>query len=81
MLEVAAGILLGTMDSGWLLVGCGVCSALLGAYLVEWPNAALHGIVWLISAGATLFGSLLILVGFKIRRLGLEVHEGKFTAL
>jgi uncharacterized membrane protein HdeD (DUF308 family) len=82
MLEIAAGMRLSrNTNGGWLLTGCGVGSALLGAFLMAWPNAALHGIVWLIGGGAIFFGSLLILLGLKMKRLGIELSEDEFTVL
>jgi uncharacterized membrane protein HdeD (DUF308 family) len=80
ILEIAAGLRLSNrVDGRWLLVGCGVWSALLGAFLIAWPNAALHGIVWLLGASAIFFGALLIFLGLKLRRVGIGLDEDEFT--
>jgi uncharacterized membrane protein HdeD (DUF308 family) len=75
-----AGVRLGNdIGGGWLLATSGVWSALFGAILIAWPNAALHGLIWLIGIGAIFFGSLLMYFGLELRRIGFELQPDDFT--
>jgi uncharacterized membrane protein HdeD (DUF308 family) len=82
LMEVTVGIRLGNrMDGGRLLVVCGVLSALFGSILIAWPDLALHGLIWLIGACALFFGSVLMFLGLKLRRLGNIFNEEEFGEL
>jgi len=70
VLELLAGISLHKqIDGGWLLASCGALSLLFGLTLLVWPNAVLTSLIWLIGAYAIFFGALLIVFGFKLRKL------------
>jgi uncharacterized membrane protein HdeD (DUF308 family) len=80
LMEIAVGLSLGIrMDGGRLLVVCGVLSAILGTILIAWPDLALHGLMWMIGACALVFGSVLIFLGLKLRRLGVAFTEEELT--
>ena len=80
VLEIAAGVRLGNdIGGGWLLSASGLWSALFGTFLIVWPNAALHGLIWLIGAGAIFFGSLLVFFGLKLKRISFVLQKDDFT--
>ncbi len=62
----------------WLLALSGVLSVALGIIVLAFPAAGALGIMWMIGAYAVGFGSLLIALGVKARRLDdLQGQAGK----
>ncbi len=78
IMEVAAAIYLRKIIAGeWLLLVDGILSILLGAFLVIFPLIGAQVIVDLIGIYAILFGFLLFVLAFQIRKLGktLEIQS------
>ena len=74
VLEIAAAAMLRRQVHGeWRLVLSGVLSLILGVMVAIWPGAGALAIVLWIGAYAILFGVLLIALGFRLRRLRLEL--------
>ena len=74
VLEVAAAAMLRRQVHGeWRLVLSGVLSLILGVMVAIWPGAGALAMVLWIGAYAILFGVLLIALGFRLRRLRLEL--------
>ncbi|WP_446009850.1 HdeD family acid-resistance protein [Candidatus Electrothrix sp.] len=53
----------------WLLIFSGVASFLLGILLLIMPSAGILTLLWLLATYAVLFGLLLVLLAFKVRKL------------
>ena len=74
VLEIAAAAMLRRQVHGeWRLVLSGVLSLVLGVMVAIWPGAGALAMVLWIGAYAILFGVLLIALGFRLRRLRLEL--------
>lgn len=52
---------------GWMILS-GIASILFALLLMVFPGAGALGLIWLIAAYAIIFGVVLILLGFKLRR-------------
>ncbi|HVM70931.1 MAG TPA: HdeD family acid-resistance protein [Anaerolineales bacterium] len=77
IIEIAAAIHLRKIIAGeWMLMLDGILSILLGAFLVIFPLIGVQVLVYLIGIYAIVFGILLIVLAFQIRKLGktLEIH-------
>ncbi len=69
-LEIAAAIRLRkVIDHEWLLILSGIASVALGVMLVLFPGAGALALVLWIGAYATVFGALLIALGFRLHSL------------
>ena len=69
VLEIAAAIRLRReMDGEWFLLLSGLASVVLGALLIVQPGAGALALLWLIGAYAIVFGVLLLVLAFKVRR-------------
>ncbi|QLE56273.1 HdeD family acid-resistance protein [Nostoc sp. TCL26-01] len=55
------------MENEWLPAVTGLVSLIFGVMLIIWPVAEALAILWLIAAYAILFGTLLLILGFKLR--------------
>jgi uncharacterized membrane protein HdeD (DUF308 family) len=54
----------------WLLGLAGILSVLLGVFFFAFPGDGAISLVWLIGFYAILFGVLLVIVAFRVRRMG-----------
>ena len=71
VLEIIAAIeLRKVIDNEWMLALAGVVSALFGIVLIARPGAGALGLVWLIGSFALIHGVLLVMLAFKLRRIG-----------
>jgi uncharacterized membrane protein HdeD (DUF308 family) len=69
--EIGAAIeLRKVIDNEWMLILAGAASVLFGMLLVLQPTAGALAIIWLIGAYAIVFGVLLSILAFELRRLG-----------
>jgi uncharacterized membrane protein HdeD (DUF308 family) len=71
VLEIIAAIRLRKVVTGewWLAVG-GVVSIIFALLLMRFPAAGAMGLIWLIGTYACLFGAILIVLGFKVHKVG-----------
>jgi uncharacterized membrane protein HdeD (DUF308 family) len=58
------------IEGEWLLILGGGLSIVFGALLVLRPGAGALAVVWIIAAYAAAFGVILIMLSFKLRRIG-----------
>lgn len=58
------------IDHEWLLIAAGVFSVLFGVAVLAAPGAGALALVWLIGAYAIALGVVLVVLSFKVRRLG-----------
>jgi uncharacterized membrane protein HdeD (DUF308 family) len=73
-LEIVAAIKLrNEIKHEWLLILAGLCSVVFGVLLMLMPGAGALVLVLWIGAYALVFGILLMVLAFKVRRLGKEV--------
>jgi uncharacterized membrane protein HdeD (DUF308 family) len=86
--EIIAAIQLRKEIRGeWILALSGVLSILLGVLLVSRPTVGLLWIVWMTGAYAIVFGSLLLTLGFRLRRVSRDLAaaispaEGRSTVI
>ena len=69
--EIVAAIRLREEIEGeWLLLISGLLSVLFGIALAIWPAAGLVAVTWLIGAYSIIFGILLMVLGFRLRKWG-----------
>ena len=70
VLQIVAAIRLRKEIRGeWLMVVSGLLSIIFGGLLVAQPGAGALAVAWIIAAYAFIFGVLLVLLAFKVRRL------------
>jgi uncharacterized membrane protein HdeD (DUF308 family) len=68
--EIFAAIRLRKAIEGeWMLALAGVASVLFGILLIIQPGSGALALIWLIGGYALVFGVLLIILGFRMRRL------------
>ena len=69
VLEISAAIRLRREMKGeaWMVVS-GIASILFAVLLMIFPGAGALGLIWLIAAYAIVFGVVLLLLGFRLRR-------------
>lgn len=76
VLRIVAAIQLRKRIEGeWLLGLSGVLSILFGVLLVAVPAAGILSLVWLIGAWAIVFGILLAVLAFRLRRAGMDLSS------
>lgn len=69
MLEIVAAIRLRKeIDNEWFLLLAGIASVAFGILLTVQPGAGALAVLWLIGGYAVLFGVLLLVLAFKIRK-------------
>jgi uncharacterized membrane protein HdeD (DUF308 family) len=73
VLEIVAAIKLRKeIDHEWLLVIAGILSVAFGVLLALMPGPGALVLVWWIGAYAIVFGILMLVLAFKLRRMGKE---------
>src|SRR5205823_861986 len=71
ILEIVAAIKLRKLiNNEWLLVLAGIASVAFGVVLLLQPAAGVLILIWWVGAYALLFGILLVVLAFRMRRLG-----------
>ena len=71
ILEIVAAIKLRKLiNNEWLLVLAGIASVAFGVVLLLQPAAGALVLIWWVGAYALLFGILLVVLAFRMRRLG-----------
>ena len=71
VLQIVAAIRLRKEIKGeWLLILSGLVSVALGVLLFLQPGAGALAVAWIIAAYAFIFGVLMVLLAFKVRKLG-----------
>ena len=65
------------ISNEWLLIIAGIFSVLFGVALVANPAAGALAVVWIIGVYALIFGSMMIVLAFRVR--GLSGHLEKFA--
>ncbi|MBD2347052.1 HdeD family acid-resistance protein [Anabaena subtropica] len=71
--EIIASIQLRrVIENEWLPAVAGVVSLIFGVMLITWPVAQALAILWLIAAYTILFGTLLLILGFRLRSWGMK---------
>ncbi|MBU7582982.1 MAG: HdeD family acid-resistance protein [Nostoc sp. TH1S01] len=67
---VAANHLRQEIDNEWLLIAAGIASLVFGILLIIWPIAGALAILWVTAAYAIVFGILMLLLAFRLRKWG-----------
>ena len=71
VLQIVAAIRLRKEIKGeWLLILSGLVSVAFGVLLFLQPGAGALAVAWIIAAYALIFGVLMVLLAFKVRKLG-----------
>jgi uncharacterized membrane protein HdeD (DUF308 family) len=60
------------INNEWFLILSGVVAIIFSIFIFAQPRAAAMTIMWIISAFAILFGILLLVLSFRIRKMALE---------
>lgn len=63
------------LTNEWLLALAGVVSVVFGVLLFMRPQAGVLALLWLVGSAALLVGVMLLVLGFRLRRLGRELRE------
>lgn len=80
--EVIAAIQLRqVITDEWALIGSGIISIILGVVLCVKPEAGALAMIWVIGAGALVFGILIIMLAFRVRGLGSVVNNYESDSL
>ncbi len=53
----------------WLLITSGIISILFGGYLMFNPGAGIITLLWLVATYAIVFGTMMVLLAFKLKKL------------
>ena len=70
VLQIVIAIRAGDMLPGkWLLFLGGTLSIVFGVLLMVWPGAGILSLIWLLAAYAMVFGILIVVLAFKVRKL------------
>ena len=76
VIEIVAAIQLRKVIQGeWMMILAGAASVLFGVLLVLQPTAGALALIWLIGAYAIVFGVLLSILAFELRRLGQTIDR------
>ncbi|HVN96235.1 MAG TPA: HdeD family acid-resistance protein [Syntrophorhabdaceae bacterium] len=77
VLEIAAAVRLRKEIKGeaWMIVS-GIVSILFAVLLMIFPGVEALGLLWLIAVYAIIFGVVLVILGFKLRRHRSQQHVG-----
>ncbi len=76
IMEIIAAIQLRhEIENEWSLILTGVLSIILGVVLIVFPVAGAVGLVWAIAIYAILFGVLMLILAFRLRRFTSEVEH------
>ena len=67
---VAAISLRKEIEGEWLLALSGVVSVLFGGLLFAMPGAGILSLIWLIGSWSVVFGVLLVMLAFRLRKAG-----------
>ena len=71
VLEISAAIRLRKeIQNEWLLILCGLLSVAFGVLMILNPGAGAMAVLWLIGAFAVAYGVLLIILSFKLKKIG-----------
>lgn len=75
VLEIAAAVRLRKEIRGepWMIVS-GIASIIFAVLLMFFPGAGALGLLWLIAAYAIVFGVVLVILGYKLRRHRSRLH-------
>ena len=70
VLEIVAAVRMRKeIDGEWFLAAGGLCSVALGLFLMVQPGAGAIALLWVIATYAIVFGTLIALLAFKVRRV------------
>ena len=70
-LQIVAAIRLRKEIEGeWMLVLAGLGAVVLGVLLMAQPSAGALTLLWMVSSFAVLYGALLVVLAFRVRRFG-----------
>jgi len=76
VLEILVAIQLRKEMTGeWAWILGGIVSLLFGLALAVWPGRGALTLLWLIAAFAVMFGVLLIVLAFRLRKWGKTIHR------
>jgi uncharacterized membrane protein HdeD (DUF308 family) len=82
VLEIVVAIRLRREIEGeWLLILGGLASVVFGALLMAQPGAGALALLWLIAAYAVIFGIMLVILAFRLRRLRREFETAGATGI
>lgn len=72
---IAAVRLRNEIEGEWAFIVSGALSVLFGALLIARPGAGAMAVIWIIGAYAIAFGLLLVMLSFKIKKIGATLTE------
>lgn len=80
--EIGAAFWLRKVIEGeWTMILAGVASVLFGVLLILQPGAGALALIWLIGGYAIVFGVLLSVLAFELRRLGRTIDRAASAAI